>query len=363
MGLERLEFLKKREKNMKKQSVYSIIADDILKKIQDGTYPIGSFLPPEREFMSIYGVQRTTVRRGLDILSKLGYIKKVAGLGSLVKSKTEVTENLSEEDINASSSDYVREQKKENAIMILPSEDEYPTLLLKLAKELENAKVALLKGHSNSKTGVKKLCLAKEGSETLGHDTCFALLQNDDFRSVVLDSDKSAFYALTYLESLGHTNFAYIGTDSALEFENAFYASFSVVNSAFDENLVRLDAKDEKQAYDSFITLYKEHGASFTAVCTPNDDIARGVIKSARKLGVKVPENLSVISLCSSEKTSEIDGVYFDIYSLSKEIEQSLACTDRICTVLFGGTLRKGTTCATFPSGEKGEKSMSDFLL
>ena len=74
----------------KKKSVYSNIADDILSKILDGTYKIGTLLPPEREFMGIYSVQRTTVRRGLDILSEEGYIKKVAGLGSVVQSKTPV---------------------------------------------------------------------------------------------------------------------------------------------------------------------------------------------------------------------------------------------------------------------------------
>lgn len=343
---------------MKKQSVYSAIADDILKKIRDDTYAIGSLLPPEREFMSIYGVQRTTVRRGLDILSDLGYIKKIAGLGSVVESKTEQAKDRGEK-IETESSEHTKEQKKVIASMILPT-GEYSSFLHELANELEKEKIA----HStNGKSKTKKLCVAKETSDVSSTDTCFALIQNDDFRSVILDSDKATFYALTYLEGLGHTSFAYIGTDSSLDFINAFYASFSVVNSTFDENLVRLDAKDEAEAYDSFKKLYMEHSAEFSAVCVPNDEIARGVIKSALELGISIPEQLSVISLCSHEKKSDIDGIYFDIYSLSKEIEYSLTCTDRVSTVLFGGVLRKGKTCAEFSDGNNAVKSMSDFLL
>ena len=70
-----------------------------IEKIKSGVYPKGSLLPPERELMDIYKVQRTTVRRGLDILSSKGHIKKAAGLGSIVSSLEPVTdtEGMSEE--------------------------------------------------------------------------------------------------------------------------------------------------------------------------------------------------------------------------------------------------------------------------
>ena len=72
----------------KKQSVYSKIAENIISKIKSGEYPVGGMLPPERVLMDIYKVERTTVRRGLELLSRDGYIKKVAGLGSVILSES-----------------------------------------------------------------------------------------------------------------------------------------------------------------------------------------------------------------------------------------------------------------------------------
>ena len=67
-----------------KNSVYRNISLDLMQKIKNGTFPIGSKLPPERHLMEEYKVERMTVRRALDVLAKDGLIVKKSGLGSFV---------------------------------------------------------------------------------------------------------------------------------------------------------------------------------------------------------------------------------------------------------------------------------------
>lgn len=67
-----------------KNSVYRKISEDIADKIKKGEYAAGAMLEPERKLMEAYGVERTTVRRALDILASEGLIVKKAGLGTFV---------------------------------------------------------------------------------------------------------------------------------------------------------------------------------------------------------------------------------------------------------------------------------------
>ena len=69
---------------MDKVKKYQRIQEYIKKRIQTGTYPVGSYLPSEHVFCSQFDTTRTTVRRALDELLKEGYIEKEHGKGSKV---------------------------------------------------------------------------------------------------------------------------------------------------------------------------------------------------------------------------------------------------------------------------------------
>ena len=343
----------------KKQSVYANIADDILSKIKSDVYLIGSLLPAEREFMEIYSVQRTTVRRGLDILSREGYIKKVAGLGSVVESKFPL-------DITANKT-VVSTDTAKNSIpvstVLLPHDntDKFPSVLVDLLASFGKNGTGFMTSRQ-SEIGKDSTVISIGVVPSMQKNVCFALFQSDDYRSVVLDGDKAAFTALTYLEELGHKNIGFIGTNSSLGFENALYDSFSAVNSFFDEDFVYLSSADEKCGFDGFSELFRRHGSKLSAVCTANDEIAKGVIKAAKYYKLNIPSDLSVISLCSSNKNAASDAIYYDTDELSKEILYGASNTSRIATVLFSGSLNLKGTCDKAAALDD-KKNMSDFLL
>lgn len=67
-----------------KNRKYHTIQDYIRKRIQGGTYPVGSYLPSENEICGQFSTTRTTVRKALDELLKEGFIEKEQGKGSKV---------------------------------------------------------------------------------------------------------------------------------------------------------------------------------------------------------------------------------------------------------------------------------------
>lgn len=69
---------------MVRKPAYIKIYEDIVNKIENKTYDIGSLLPSEQELEKIYNVSRTPVRATLKMLENDGYIYRVQGKGSYV---------------------------------------------------------------------------------------------------------------------------------------------------------------------------------------------------------------------------------------------------------------------------------------
>src|SRR5690606_30690036 len=64
--------------------LYKQISNQILEKISDGGYPVGSLLPTEQEFCQAFGVSRYTVREAIRHLQSLGLVSKRQGQGTTV---------------------------------------------------------------------------------------------------------------------------------------------------------------------------------------------------------------------------------------------------------------------------------------
>lgn len=63
------------------KAVFDGIYKDLRKKVQDGTYPYRSFLPPENELVSVYGCSRNTLRRALGMLADEAFVQPLHGKG------------------------------------------------------------------------------------------------------------------------------------------------------------------------------------------------------------------------------------------------------------------------------------------
>jgi DNA-binding GntR family transcriptional regulator len=66
---------------------YQIVTDTLIREIEAGRYPVGSFLPVEAELLTRFQVSRTTVREALKRLSALGLVATLHGVGTRIESR------------------------------------------------------------------------------------------------------------------------------------------------------------------------------------------------------------------------------------------------------------------------------------
>jgi DNA-binding GntR family transcriptional regulator len=72
---------------MKKRTKYREIQAYLKKKIQQGDYLVGEYLPSENDLCRQFTITRTTARKALEELVKEGYIERAHGKGSCVKER------------------------------------------------------------------------------------------------------------------------------------------------------------------------------------------------------------------------------------------------------------------------------------
>lgn len=68
------------------EAKYSHVGNSIIEKIEDGTYKTGTLIPSERELIENFNVSRITVRKAIEELVSKGFLTKVQGKGTYVKS-------------------------------------------------------------------------------------------------------------------------------------------------------------------------------------------------------------------------------------------------------------------------------------
>lgn len=67
-----------------KKMAYVDVYEELYKLLKDGTFPVGSKLPPEPKLAKMLGVSRMTLRQALDLLNDDGLLKKIQGSGNYV---------------------------------------------------------------------------------------------------------------------------------------------------------------------------------------------------------------------------------------------------------------------------------------
>ncbi|MBS4202381.1 LacI family DNA-binding transcriptional regulator [Bacillus sp. FJAT-49732] len=124
---------------------------------------------------------------------------------------------------------------------------------------------------------------------------------DEDFDSVIIDFKSATKKALNLLYHLGHRRIAFIGGIETDMYGNRFkdlrqdvFEKFLTERNIFNEKLVKIGGYSPEDGY----VLLKElltGGTKPTAVFVANDTIAVGCYKAAYELGVKIPDELSIV--------------------------------------------------------------------
>lgn len=77
------------------EPLYRQIVEIIVRRIENGEYLPNEKLPAERELADLYGVNRQTVKKAMDVLVEMGFIYRSVGQGTFVKNRITMKKAMS----------------------------------------------------------------------------------------------------------------------------------------------------------------------------------------------------------------------------------------------------------------------------
>jgi len=121
-----------------------------------------------------------------------------------------------------------------------------------------------------------------------------------EVNSVGLDQDSITAVVAQHLVDFGHRRIAMVSGSlsekSAQDRVDGFYKALNKAGFLFDDSLLVEGDWSASSGYAAFTQLW-EKDKSFTAVFAHNDRMAVGVLRAAKDLGIKVPQQLSVMGI------------------------------------------------------------------
>lgn len=119
-----------------------------------------------------------------------------------------------------------------------------------------------------------------------------------DLVSVNYDHSAGVGEAVDELIRLGHTRIAYIGEGTGMTTADlrlgGYQSALQRHGIAIDPALIRISANTESSGALAAVELLQS-GVSFTAIVTMTDNIAIGAYRAARSLGIRLPDDLSIV--------------------------------------------------------------------
>jgi len=123
----------------------------------------------------------------------------------------------------------------------------------------------------------------------------------DGICTVISDNEKGGYFAADKLIKQGHKKIAFLSaplrkiSSAPSERLTGFKKALAENNIEFDQNLFEeSETWAQEGAYKAFKKLYSRT-KDFTAIFCVTDTMAFGVYKAAEELGIKIPEDISVI--------------------------------------------------------------------
>lgn len=336
-------------------SKYVQIAALLRTKILEGTYQDTMRLPTEKELSEAYQVNRQTVRRALSILTQEGLIERHQGSGSYIKDNTAAAHGTSIAILATYINDYIFPAILQDAqtvfarngysTMVYCTQNRVNTERDILKNILSSPICGLLVEGTKSALPNPNLDLYKQIMDS-GVPVVFLHGSYAAFPNAICVSDDNFHggYLLTeYLLKKGHTKIAGIFKSDDIQGHNRYYGFLSAFRDAGlalpDSNILWYTTEEKNQLLShGDLTLLEDFVKNTlqgsTAVVCYNDEIAFTLINLLTSRGIRVPDDVAVVSFDNSSY-SEFCGV--KITSLahgSKHIGRIAA--DRLVGLLEG---------------------------
>ncbi len=287
------------------QKVYSKYKEEIL----NGSIREGMLLPSENLMATEFNVDRSTIRRALQMLVDDGLVEKSPGKGTIV-----IGRKASHPEIEKDGS------ANKNIGFLLPSgnaitEQFYSLLFYELEQRLQKQNYSLIYSTLDKEADLRNKI------SSLGLEAC-AFVSNVDqsfikeaveldfpcimlnsysplIPSVLTDNEEGGYLAGRYLCEKGHRRFFLISGVRSYTTNQERLAGFRRAMNEYgipeDDYEVGISESWEKDAGEKCVEAYLDKGKNATAMFAFNDRLAFGAIKAIVNNGLRVPEDISVI--------------------------------------------------------------------
>lgn len=299
----------------KAETKHEIIEKYYISLIEENKVSAGDQLPSENEIADFFNVSRHTVRQALTYLVQEGWINKQRGKGSFFSEKRNVETKKNVAVLTTYISDYI-----------------FPKIISGIEEELRRRGYNLMLFNSNNNIENERKCFeiivnqdiaglivepAQSAINNLHHDGIkkleesgikyIAINANCDEKNsayIVVDDEQGGYKLTRYLLELGHRNIAGLFKVDDLQGEKrrkGYIEALKECNLSFNKNIVGEYITDNQEMYiDYFTKRILNLEKRPTAIVCYNDKVALRVIDNCRREGIKIPEDLSIVSFDDS---------------------------------------------------------------
>ncbi len=287
--------------------VYSQLVKELEESIRRGELAPGEQIPPENLLAEQFGISRSSVRVGLNLLENRGIVVKRAGKGTFVRNHVE--EKAPEKNairtigINILMQDDNKENWYDSKIMasVLPVCNERNLRLSVvggkdfglLGRDFVDALLLLCYNGSREEL----LMLQSAGIETILFNRIFA---HEKIAYVSVNYRYESEKAVRFVRGLGHDRIGVIavpaeGSASTGLRESGYLDAMEL--HEFDPELTCCVKPGCSDAYyaDRIESFLKEKRRNFTALFIPNGSLAVPTFLACMRLGIRVPDDLELL--------------------------------------------------------------------
>lgn len=303
--------------------LYEIVYDTLKAHILSGTYGEGELLPSEREIGEQHSVDRTTVRKALKMLVDDQLVVKLAGIGTKVCREGECAsckdpaETPTRNNLNGNIGFFLPPSVHRTDRISQPF---YSTLFYHTERECrangynclystldehDDFAVVLQRQHFDgiifvSNTADKFIQMAIDA-----HIPCVLVNEyNPKLLSYLPDNTNGMIKMCDYLVGLGHRKFALItGISTYLTSrERMIGCTYSFSKNQIEAPYVASCDWEPDTAYRITKELLFNADPLPTAIIGFNDNIAIGCLRAASELGLRVPQDISIVGFDDIEQ-------------------------------------------------------------
>ncbi|MDQ0902208.1 GntR family transcriptional regulator of arabinose operon [Paenibacillus sp. V4I7] len=294
---------------------YQIIIDEIKSNILSGTYKAGEKIPSEFALQEDYNVSRQTVRKAILELSNEGFLRSEKGSGTYVstqyRSKTGgKAMNKTIGVITTYISDYIFPSIIRGIERRL-NEDNYSLLLASTNNDISQEKKAL---EMMLSYGVDGLIIEPTRSNVYNPNIAYylsfkerevpftminAYYEELEVPFFCLDDVLSSYLATRELIAKGHTQIGIIAKMDDLQGKyrmKGFIKALGEAKLRFQqEHVLSFDTATKSDLSANLEVYLNDNRDDLTALVCYNDEVGLEVVHVCRKLGISIPDELSII--------------------------------------------------------------------